>query len=54
MTGPPGPVLIDPHNEWAIAERRSVAEGAMALLGQLVDDEQTKNMNAAKSFLLAS
>jgi len=49
-----GAVLIEVHDEWAIAERRYLAEGSMALLDRLADDGQTKEVDGAKSLLLAS
>jgi transposase-like protein len=49
-----GAVLLEVHDEWAIAERRYLAEGSMALLDRLTDDGQTKEVDGAKSLLLAS
>jgi len=49
-----GAVLIETHDEWAIAERRYLAEGSMALLDRLADDGSTKEVDGAKSLLLAS
>jgi len=49
-----GAVLLEVHDEWAIAERRYLAEGSMALLDRLTDDEQTKEVDGAKNLLLAS
>ena len=49
-----GAVLIETHDEWAIAERRYLAEGSMALLDRLTDDGSTKEVDGAKSLLLAS
>ncbi len=49
-----GAVLIETHDEWAIAERRYLAEGSMALLDRLTDDGTTKEVDGAKSLLLAS
>lgn len=49
-----GAVLLEVHDEWAIAERRYLAEGSMALLDQAGDDESTKEVDGGKSLLLAS
>ncbi len=49
-----GAVLIETHDEWAIAERRYLAEGSMALLDRRTDDDQHKEVEGAKSLLLAS
>ena len=49
-----GAVLIEVHDEWAIAERRYLAEGSMALLDGAGDDELTKEVDEGKSLLLAS
>ena len=49
-----GAVLIETHDEWAIAERRYLAEGSMALLDRPADAGQTKEVDGAKSLLLAS
>jgi len=49
-----GAVLIEAHDEWAIAERRYLAEGSMALLDRPADDGATKEVDGAKSLLLAS
>jgi putative transposase len=49
-----GAVLLEVHDEWAIAERRYLAEGSMALLDRLPDDGSTKEVDGAKSLLLAS
>ena len=49
-----GAVLIETHDEWAIAERRYLAEGSMALLDRAADDGATKEVDGAKSLLLAS
>lgn len=38
----------------AIAERRYLAEGSMALLDPVTDDGSTKEVDGAKSLLLAS
>ena len=49
-----GAVLLEVHDEWAIAERRYLAEGSMALLDRLADDGDTKEVDGGKSLLLAS
>ena len=49
-----GAVLLEVHDEWAIAERRYLAEGSMALLDHSGEDEPTKEVGGAKSLLLAS
>ena len=49
-----GAVLLEVHDEWAIAERRYLAEGSMALLDHSGDDDPTKEVDGAKSLLLAS
>ena len=49
-----GAVLLEVHDEWAIAERRYLAEGSMALLDGTPDDDPTKEVDGAKSLLLAS
>ena len=49
-----GAVLLGVHDEWAIAERRSLAEGSMALLDHSGDDDPTKEVDGGKSLLLAS
>jgi putative transposase len=49
-----GAVLLEVHDEWAIAERRYLAEGSMALLDRVPDDDPTKEVDGAKSLLLAS
>jgi putative transposase len=49
-----GAILIETHDEWAIAERRYLAEGSMALLDRAADDGTTKEVDGAKSLLLAS
>lgn len=49
-----GAVLLEVHDEWAIAERRYLSEGSMALLDRLADDGQTKEVDGAKNLLLAS
>ncbi len=49
-----GAVLLEIHDEWAIAERRYLAEGSMAVLDRITDDDQTKEVERAKTVLLAS
>jgi putative transposase len=49
-----GAVLLEIHDEWAIAERRYLAEGSMALLDRAGDDGSTKEVDGAKNLLLAS
>lgn len=49
-----GAVLLEVHDEWAIAERRYLAEGSMALLDRAPDDGSTREVDGAKSLLLAS
>ena len=49
-----GAVLLEVHDEWAIAERRYLAEGSMALLDHRPDDDPTKEVDGAKNLLLAS
>jgi len=49
-----GAVLLEVHDEWAIAERRYLAEGSMALLDRVADDDLTKEVDGGKSLLLAS
>jgi len=49
-----GAVLLEVHDEWAIAERRYLAEGSMALLDRVTDDDSPKEVDGAKSLLLAS
>jgi transposase-like protein len=49
-----GAVLLEVHDEWAIAERRYLAEGSMALLDGVPDDDPTKEVDEAKNLLLAS
>jgi transposase-like protein len=49
-----GAVLLEVHDEWAIAERRYLAEGSMALLDHNPDDDPTREVDGAKSLLLAS
>ena len=49
-----GAVLLEVHDEWAIAERRYLAEGSMALLDRAPDDGLAKEVDGGKSLLLAS
>jgi putative transposase len=49
-----GAVLLEIHDEWAIAERRYLSEGSMARLDPARDDERTKEVERAKTVLLAS
>ena len=49
-----GAVLLEVHDEWQIAERRYLAEGSMALLDGSGDDEAMKEVERAKTVLLAS
>ncbi len=49
-----GAVLLEIHDEWAVAERRYLAEGSMALLDPTRDDQTTKEVERAKTVLLAS
>jgi putative transposase len=49
-----GAVLLEIHDEWAVAERRYLAEGSMALLDRLGDDGATKEVDGARALLLAS
>jgi putative transposase len=49
-----GAVLLEVHDEWAVSERRYLAEGSMALLDRVTDDGHTKEVDGAKSLLLAS
>src|SRR6266542_3738541 len=49
-----GAVLLEIPDEWAIAERRYLSEGSMARLDPARDDELTKEVERAKTVLLAS
>jgi putative transposase len=49
-----GTVLLEIHDEWAVAERRYLAAGSMALLDRVADDDQTKEVDRANNLLLAS
>ena len=47
-------VLLEVHDEWAIAERRYLSEGSMARLDRAGDDGSAKEVERAKTVLLAS
>jgi transposase-like protein len=49
-----GAVLLEVHDEWAIAERRYLSEGSMARIDAPGDDGSTKEVERAKTVLLAS
>ncbi|HEX7349555.1 IS256 family transposase [Brachybacterium sp.] len=49
-----GAVLLEVHDEWAIAERRYLGEGSMGILDQGRDDGSTKEVERAQTVLLAS
>ena len=49
-----GAVLLEVHDQWAIAERRYLAEGSMALLDRTPDDDPTKEVDGGKNLLLPS
>lgn len=49
-----GAVLLEIHDEWAIAERRYLSEGSMAMLDPRGDDGQPKEVERPESLLLAS
>jgi putative transposase len=49
-----GAVLLEVHDEWAIAPRRYLSEGSMARLDPGRDDQTTKEVEGAKTVLLAS
>lgn len=49
-----GAVLLEIHDEWAIAERRYLSEGSMMMLDVLGDDDASKEVDGAKALLLAS
>ena len=48
-----GAVLLEIHDEWAVVERRYLAEGSMALLDRVGDDGLTKEVDRADNLLLA-
>jgi putative transposase len=48
-------VLIEPHDEWQIADRRYLSEGSMALLAPISDDDrQPKEVRRATAGLVAT
>jgi transposase-like protein len=49
-----GAVLLEIHDEWAIAERRHLSESSMARLDPTRNDGSTKEVDRAKTVLLAS
>ncbi len=49
-----GAILLEVHDEWAVATRRYLSEGSMALLDRLGDDGTTKEVDGANELLLAS
>ena len=49
-----GAVLLEIHDEWAIAERRYLSEASMALLDRPTDDVLAKEVGRATTALLAS
>ena len=49
-----GAVLLEVHDEWAIAERRYLSEGSMARLDPAGEDGSNKEVERAKTVLLAS
>ena len=49
-----GAVLIEAHQEWAVAERRYLAEGSMALLDRAAGDDRAKEVEGPETLLLAS
>jgi putative transposase len=49
-----GAVLIEIHDEWAIATRRYLSENSMAKLDRVDDDGVTKEVEGARELLLAS
>jgi len=49
-----GAVLLEIHDEWAVAERRYLSEGSMAILDRVADDDATKEVDGAKALLSAS
>jgi len=48
-----GAVLLEVHDEWAVADRRYLAEGSMAVLDR-TGDHGAKEVDGAKNLLLAS
>lgn len=49
-----GAILLEVHDEWAVADRRYLGEGSMALLDRAGDDDATKAVERAQTVLLAS
>lgn len=49
-----GAVLLEIHDEWAVADRRYLAEGSMALLERTADNGTMKEVDSEKNLLLAS
>ncbi len=49
-----GAVLLEIHDEWAVAERRYLSEGSIAMLDRLGDDDATREVDGAKALLLTS
>jgi len=49
-----GAVLLEIHDEWAIADRRYLSEASMALLDRPSDDRLAKEVGPATTVLLAS
>ena len=49
-----GAVLLEIHDEWAVAERRYLAEGSMTRFDSGRDEEPTKGVERAKTVQLAS
>jgi transposase-like protein len=49
-----GAVLLEIHDEWAVAERRYLSEGSMARLDAARDDGPAKEVERAQTVLLAS
>jgi transposase-like protein len=49
-----GAILIETHDEWAIATRSYLAEHSMAKLDRLTDDGVTEEVEGARELLPAS